>query len=471
MRITSILAVMLILPGCSMWTRYNAPAVETPDRWEQQINQPDNAAWPEVQWWQHFGSDELNMLIVQGQKSNYDMAAAIARVKEADAQARIAGAGLLPSVELEADANRNRIGSSDSTNGAGNARISNNYAARLNASYELDFWGKNSAALAASDALAEASRYDKETVQLTITSSIATSYFDILAFEERLTVAQNNLKAANELLDAIKRRYTEGLVSQLDVAQQENFVAVQQAALPALVLQLRQSRNALAILVGKLPEDLTFTTDKKIADLSIPQVAAGLPSELLTRRPDIKTSEMQLAAAHADIVAARAAFFPSIALTGDAGYQTAALSQLFRPESMLWSIGSSLMQPIFEGGLLTGQLEYRKARYDELLSNYRKTIISAFSDVENALTAVAQYKRQEQSQLEAMQSAKLAFELSKRQFDAGITDITTVLNTQRAWFSAQDGFIQARLSSVESIVGLYKALGGGWQDTSTNKPN
>jgi NodT family efflux transporter outer membrane factor (OMF) lipoprotein len=190
-----------------------------------------------------------------------------------------------------------------------------------------------------------------------------------------------------------------------------------------------------------------------------------LPSELLARRPDVLYAEQQLVEANADITVARAALFPSISLTGSFGYQSSALKNLFSPTSMLWSLGSSVTQSIFHGGALEGSVEYKRARYDELVANYRKAVLSAFIDVDNALNAAQKTDQLEAAQRRAAETARRAYELSLDQFRGGVADITTVLNTEKSLFIAEDTLVQARLSHLEAVVSLYKALGGGWDGT------
>jgi multidrug efflux system outer membrane protein len=453
----------LSLTGCSAWDNYKHTETETPDAWKTPAGTP--FAWPDNEWWKEFNSPVLTSQIEDANKANFDLAAAVARVREADAQARIAGAALLPSVGATAGADRTRTpgGKVSSTDVSSSPRVSNAYNAGLNASYEIDFWGKNWSAAEAARALAEGSRYDKETVELTVTSSVANTYFDILSTQERLKVAYDNLANSKEVLDTIRNRFKQGTATALDVAQQENVVATQNAAVPPLEQHLRQDLDAQAILLGKLPENMA-TPEEKLADIVIPEVGAGLPSELLERRPDVQSAEAQLVSANANIINARAQFFPSISLTASGGYASSALSQLFRPDSLLWSLGGSLAQPIFEGGLLRGQLELAQARYDEALQNYRKAVVSAFSDVEDSLVAVQQTAAEEDAQKMAEQTAHDAYELSQRQLAGGIVDITSVLNTQRTLFTSQDALLQAKLAHLQAIIGLYKSLGGGWKN-------
>ncbi|MEJ0010400.1 MAG: efflux transporter outer membrane subunit [Alphaproteobacteria bacterium] len=298
-------------------------------------------------------------------------------------------------------------------------------------------------------------------VTLTVESSVATTYFDLLATRQRLEIANNDLKAAQSILDALKKRFAQGVASELDVRQEESVVDQSTAAIPPLKLQESRDLDALAILLGTLPESVK-SPEAKLTDVAAPAVPEGLPSQLLERRPDVQEAEAQLIAAHADINAARAAFFPDISLTGEAGYASSSLGKLFGPGGFLLSFGAGLVQPIFEGGLLTGELALSKAQYEELEQDYKKSVVSAFSDVEDSLAAVKDTADQEAAQDEAVKTAQRAYELSQQQFAGGTVDITSVLNTQRTLFSATDALAQARLAHLQAIAGLYKSLGGGW---------
>jgi NodT family efflux transporter outer membrane factor (OMF) lipoprotein len=448
---------VFLLAACSVGPAYKRPDIPPPPQWHEA---PTDAAavWPSADWWHGFGSQTLDELIAEAQKSNDDLAAAIARVEEADAQARIAGAALLPSVDLAADASRRRA----QANGAG-PQTFNSFSPMLSASYELDFWGKNRALRAAARATALASHYDRETVALTVISSVATTYFQALEFRDRLQVARDNLANGDKILHGLKLEQTAGIATGLDVAQQETTVALLRAAIPPLQQQFRQSVSALAVLLGRTPESIEVDTGTLNA-LTSPQVLDGLPSSLLARRPDVAESEQQLISANANITVARAALFPSIELTASGGYASSALSSLINPVNRVWDVTAGLTQPIFHGGALRGQVVFSNARYRELLSAYHKTVISAFSNVESALVAAQQTQEQQSRQQDAVNKARRAFQFAQTQMSAGTVNILTVLNTENALFSAQDELVQVQYLHLQSMVNLYTALGGGWQE-------
>ncbi len=469
MRPVILLAAILALAGCSIGDPFVKPDTKPPAVWKNAAPPTVRAQWPSADWWRRFGSARLDDLMRQGQQSNFDLAIAVAKVRQADAQVAIMGAPLLPSLSGSGGSNGARAStaaslssSSSSSNGPGpKPRYTASTNTLLNASYEIDFWGKNAAGLESAEAAAQASRFDQQTVMLTVQSSIATTYFDILGLQERLRVARESVANAESVLSVFTDRMAAGTATSLDVAQQESVVANQRATIAPLEQQMRQDFNALAILTGRLPEDLALVPES-LAGLAIPAVAPGLPSELLNRRPDVQSAEANLRAANADITVARAAWFPSISLTGQGGFQSVDLAKMMTHASLLWSVASSVTQPIFDGGKISGTIEQKRGRWDELSQTYRKAVASAFSDVENALIAVEKTSEEVEAQRVAEATARRAFEIAQSLMAGGTVDITTVLNTQKTLFTVQDALAQARLLQLQAVVGLYKAMGGGW---------
>jgi multidrug efflux system outer membrane protein len=455
--------VCALLNACSVGPTYTRPKVALPDQWHESArdgadgSQASLSVWPAAGWWHGFGSAQLDELIAEAERNNDDLAGAVARVREADAQARIAGAPLLPSLDLGATATRERA----QVSGAG-PRVFNVFSPLLSASYELDFWGKNRALRDAARAAATASRYDQQTIALTVVSSVATTYFQALELRDRIQVAQQNLENSEKILKGFKAEQSAGTATGLDVAQQATTVALLNAAVPPLLQQLRQTVHALAVLVGKTPESVDIDTGS-LTNLSSPVIVEGLPSQLLSRRPDVAEAEQQLIAANADIGVARAALFPSIQLTASGGYESSALTSLVSPPNRAYALTAGLTQPIFHGGALRGQVDFSHARYTELLTTYHKTVLTAFSNVEDALVATQQTAEQQQRQQEAVVTAKRAFEFAQLQMSAGVVNILTVLNTENALFSAQDELAQVNYLHLQALVNLFTALGGGWQ--------
>lgn len=448
--------------GCILTKDLPDPALDIPEGYKAARLSKSADAPPTLDWWRSFRGPELAMLMEEAQTVNLDIAAAVARIVQADALARQAGAALLPSLNGAGSENYSRTSGSSASGLTNGGREVVNYGASLSASYQLDFWGQNRDAAQAAEETAVANRFDREVVALTTMTSVANAYFQVLASQDRIRTAQHNIASAERVLNAIKDRFKAGTSTDLDVAQQEVVLGNQRASVPPLRQTLDQNINALATLVSRPPEAL-HVSGGSLNQIAIPRVTPGLPSELLTQRPDIRRQEAQLASATANVGSARAQFFPSIQLTGQGGYQSSALSALFQPHAAFFSLVGSATQPIFDGGKILGNFEYTKAKQDELLQTYRKTVVQSFADVDNALTSIRQTTIKLRLQREVLAASRRAFELSEQQLRAGTADIVTVLNTQVTLFQAEDALWQAQLARLLAIVSLYQALGGGWE--------
>ncbi|MET0220115.1 MAG: efflux transporter outer membrane subunit [Tardiphaga sp.] len=448
--------------GCILTKDLPDAALDLPQRYKFATPAHPNGAPPPIDWWRGFKSRELTQLMEEAQTVNLDIAAATSRIIEADAQARITGAALLPTLSASGQETYSRTSGSSASGLSIGGREVVNYSASLSASYVVDLWGRYRDAARAAEETANANRFDRDTVALTTLTAVANAYFQVLASQDRIKTAQENIASAQRILDAIRQRLSAGTGTDLDVAQQESVLANQRAAVPPLRLTLEQNVNALALLVARPPASVRVTGGS-LNSVTSPRITPGMPSELLTQRPDIRRQEAQLAAATANVGSARAQFFPTIQLTGSGGYQSSALASLFQPQAAFFNLVGGLTQPIFDGGAIQGNFDLTRAQQDELLQTYRKTVISAFTDVDNALIAIRQNSERLRLQQEVVRASRRAFELSEQQLRAGTADIVTVLNTQLTLFSAQDVLLQAQLARLLSIVSLYQALGGGWE--------
>jgi len=466
-RAFSIALAGLLLGGC---------AALTPPPTSSGITLPDRLAaapgvvepsWPDPSWWRGFGAPELDGLMAEAlQGGSTDIAAAVARVRQADAQVRISGAPLLPTIDGQAQALRSQTGAVNvaSITGATTRRVRVTASNRLlgSASYELDFWGKNRAALESAQQSAFASRFDLGTVTLTTQASVANTYFTMLAAQDQLVIQRQNLALAERTLRVLRDRFTVGTSTGLDVAQQETVVAQQQALIPPFEQAVETNRNALATLIGRPPE--TIRLDGGVfTRIAVPGVSPGIPAEVLARRPDVLAAEASLAAANADIVVARAQLLPSIQLTGSGGWSSLALETLTRPTSLVFNLAAGLVQPIFRGGALRGQVQLSEAQAQELLANYRGAILNALVDTENALVTLRQTTEQERLQAIAVATAERSYAISEAQLRAGTIDLVTLLVTQQALFQARDALTRSRLARLQAAVALFRALGGGWE--------
>lgn len=409
-------------------------------------------------WWRSLGSAELDALVQAAQAQSLDAAAAAARLRQAEAAARQAGAALLPAVTASVDAGRQaRFSGGSSTDGT----AANRYAAGFAASYEIDFWGRQRAGHDAALARLQASAFDKGTVGLTLTAAVADAWLRLVGGRERLAIAGLNLQGAERVLALVDARARAGAATPLERAQQRGLVATQRQAIEALRQQVQGQHTALAVLLGQAtPPPVQADT---LAGLQPPSIGAGLPAELLVRRPDVARAEAQLAAAHADLRAARAALLPRITLGAGLGVGADRLGRAF--DHPLYSLAAGLTAPIFDGGRLAAGADIQEARRDELLAQYRAAIVAAVGDAEVALQAVAGTDAQTTAQAQVLEQAQQAHALAQVRYRAGADTLLTLLDAQRTLYAAQDNAALLRQARLMASVALYKALGGGWQPT------
>ncbi|MDH3239597.1 MAG: efflux transporter outer membrane subunit [Alphaproteobacteria bacterium] len=412
------------------------------------------AVWPRPGWWREFGSQELDGLIIAARAANPDLAAAAARVAQAQARARIAGAPLLPAVDAS--------GAADRTGRLSGARPATSLGLGIGASYEVDFWGRNAAELNAARASLAASSFDRATVALTITAATASNYFLVLSLRDRIRIARLNLANAERVLALVEARARSGAVSQLDLARQRAQVEGQRAGIPPLETQEFGARVALALVLGRAPGALAIAA-RDLGALKAPAVSPGMPTALLARRPDIARAEADLAAASADITVARAAFYPDVRLTGSLDSRANAVSQLFQSTNIAYAVGASVLQAIFDGGARQGAVDLAEERKRELVYAYRSAVLAAIADVESALMDLNSLAREEVARRREAAAARTAFDLAETRYRSGAEDLLTVLDAQRTLYQALDRVAQVRFDRLSALVTLFRALGGGWQ--------
>ncbi len=457
-----MLAGLGLLAGCAGFEPLAAPDTGAPERYFEAASTPTSAAPVPKDWPRVFGSAELSKLVDDATIGNLDIAVAISRIAQAEAQAGISRAALFPTLGGSADVTHSQTpGTLKSSTGPFQSTRSDQYSLGLTASYELDLWGKNVATLEAARQTAVQARFQRDVTALSTVAAVVNAYFAILAAQDRLAIARENAVSAERVLTAIRGRLSVGTATKLDVAQEESVVATQRASIPPLEQTISQSRSTLAVLLGVAPEQLTIKGGS-LRSLRSPRIAPGLPSQLLLRRPDIAVAETGLEAGKANVAAARAAFFPTVDLTVKGGVESTLLRTLLRPDAEFYSLAAGLTQPIFDGGNLENSLQYQRGKYAELLQTYRKAIIQAFSDVDTALVAVKKTREHEQLQAVVVEASRRAYLITEERLKEGTIDIVTVLQTQSTLFSAEDELVQIRLQRYQAIVSLFQALGGGW---------
>jgi NodT family efflux transporter outer membrane factor (OMF) lipoprotein len=413
--------------------------------------------WPAANWWNNFSAPELPGLIDTAMKENLDLKIAINRVLEAEANNTIAFSALLPGVSGTANVKKTGTNSSDfDTFGVG-----------LSGNYVLDFFGANRARLKQADENLRGARYTQVNTGLTIQQGVASAYFTVLALRERIAITRQNLDLSRRLLAISQAKFAAGVASNLDVMQETAIVASQQSQLPGLIEQEREARYTLAILLGLPPENFDIKA-QNLDGIAAPAVQAGMPSDLLLRRPDIALAEANLYAAHANVDAARAAFFPQIGLSAGVSWGAGNIGSLFDPASLAWNVGASLAQTIFDGGAINARSQIAKLQQEEQIATYRKTVFSAFQAVESAVGNADAVTQQIDFVNQQVNASVEAERISELQYREGTIDITTLLNAQQSLFSAQISLVQTKLARLQNSINLYIALGGGWDQKTSD---
>jgi outer membrane protein, multidrug efflux system len=469
------LGLAIVLTGCTVGPNYKRPAVNVPTVYrqpaedaattpsatkssEQTAPAASAASLGDEKWWEVFEDKELQGLIRTALKNNYDVRIAATRVLQAQAQLGITRADQLPSLSAggnitsQQSAKSGPIPSFEITRGQLDG----------SAAWNLDFWGRYRRATESARASLLASEWAHKEVMSTLVANVASDYFLLRQLDLELEISKRTLNSRQGSLQLTQTLEQHGISSLLDVRQSEQLVYTAAAQIPDLERQITQTENAISILLGNNPGDVPRGL-KLTEQPHAPEVPVGLPSSLLQRRPDILQAEQNLVAANAQIGVARAAYFPQISLTGTAGYQSPALTNLFTGPAGIWNLVGSFSQPIFQGGRLKSNLRLTEAQRDQLLLTYQQTIQGAFSDVSNALVAYRKNREFRIQQEHLVEAAKDAARLSEVRFKVGTTDYLEVLTNNTNYFSAELTLAQAQGNELTALVQLYRALGGGWQ--------
>ena len=458
------LAIPLALAGCALGPDYQRPdaRVALPDSYAGEPVAGALNTTPAVagRWWTLFGDTQLDALVDQALTSSPDALTAAARVEEADAVLRQVNAALLPQIDANAGISRSRSILPNAVEPTGLLRNTNRIG--LSTSFELDVWGRLRRASEAARAQALGTRYTSETVSLSLAASVTQAYLNLRALDAQLLVNRDSVSSQAKSTQLARVRFDGGYVSQLDVQQAEGALATYTAAQVQLEKNRALAESLLGLLVGQ-PGLKVAAGD--LRSLPVPPTPpAGLPSSLLEARPDVRKAETDLIAANAKIGVAKAALFPSITLTGSLGRESRDLSDLFSPAAAVWSIGAGLTQPIFEGGRLRAQVEQVSAQQKQSLEAYRKSVQTAFREVNDALITVRQNGDSEVALGQAVQAAKRSLQLAQARYDSGYSPYLEVLTAQRSSNDATLAWVQNRQARLSSSVDLFKALGGGWKD-------
>ena len=465
-----------LLAGCSTQSAYQRPALEVPAQFKEATPEaaeagiwrpadPSRAQVPD-NWWELFGDEQLNRLQQQAATGNQSIAQAAARLRAAQAAVASSQAGLFPTLGSTAGATRSRSGGASGASGTGgntgsSGNISTNYSLGLNASWELDLWGRVSGTVSASQASAQASSDDLAAARLSAQASITQTYFSLRAADASVRLLQETLQGYEQSLKLTNNRYRAGVASSADVAQAEAQYKSTQAQLIEAQTSRAQLEHALAALLGLPPAAFSLEAGAELPPP--PEVPAMLSSQLLEQRPDIAAAERRVAAANAQVGVARAAFFPALTLSATAGYRGASLSNLVSAPNLFWSLGPSLALALFDGGARTAAVESARASLDLAAATYRQTVLTALQEVEDNLVTASALAREQQVQVEAVAAAQKALDVVNNQYRAGTVAYLNVLSAQTTVLSARRSLIDVRNRRLAAVNTLLKNVAGRWE--------
>lgn len=459
----------LLLSGClTLGPDYERPELPLPEQYHSVTG--EGAGTVPDDWWKLFEDPWLDALVEEALAANQDLAEAAARVDEARARAGLAQAERLPQVFAGASGAREQFSEATAQFPPGEPLEVETYRSTVNLSFELDFWGRLARLSEAARAELLASVEGRRNVRLAVIAETVTAYFDLLALDRQLAIAAATLESRQEAVRLQRLRFDAGTISGLDLAQAEAELAATEAAVPFRQRVLRQIEDRMSVLLGRIGGEIARASEGDrqpeegaLYALQLPEIPVGLPSELLARRPDVAAAEQRLVASNARIGVARAAFFPTIALTGYAGSESDELSGLFRSGTSIWGIAAGLLQPIFQGGSAIRGVEIAEARRRQSLASYAKSVQVAFADVEDALIARSTGTLEREALERQVAALTRARRLARLRYEAGDSSYLDLLDAERGLFRSQLEWVIARRAELGSAVLLFKALGGGWE--------
>jgi outer membrane protein, multidrug efflux system len=453
------LPVLLGLSGCLLGPNYARPKIDTPANYRFAATEATEVANPA--WWEQFQDPVLNELITTALANNWDVKIAAARIDQFLGQFVTTRSGLFPQLSAGFDAQRQRIPQTGVFQELpGVSPVFNTFQPSLSAAWEIDLFGKVRRETESAQASLLASVEGRRAVILSLVASVATAYINLRDLDQQLVIAKDTTESRAESVRVFTARFGGGDVSQMELAQSQSEYEASLATIPQLEVQIAQQEDALSVLLGRNPGDIL--RGRELSDLAIPSVPAGLPSDLLERRPDVLQAEQNLVAANALIGAARALYFPSISLTGLFGSASGEFSKLFTGPAKIWAFAGSVSVPIFTAGSISGQVTQAKAQQQQALFQYEQTIQTAFQEVDDALIALQKSREQLVVQGREVDALKTYARLARLRFEGGYTSYIEVLDAERSLFNAQLSYTQTNGLVYESVVALYKAMGGGW---------
>jgi multidrug efflux system outer membrane protein len=447
----------LLAGGCMVGPDYVRPPVDAPAAWR--LQEKDVRELANTAWWEQFGDPVLNELVAVALRENKDLLIASARVDEYAGRYGFVRAELFPQVGAAADARRQRDIAAVVV-GAGSSALYNSYSTVLNASWEIDLWGRIRRQTEAARAQLLASEDARQGVIMSLVGSVAGGYINLRDLDRQLEIARATAKARGESYEIFKLRYEGGIISLLELSQNRSQYEEALATIPVFEKAIAQQENGLSVLLGKNPGPIQ--RGKTIDELLLPGIPAGLPSELLTRRPDIREAEQNLIAANALIGAAKAQYFPTISLTGLFGFSSTSLSNLFDSQSKVWQYGGGITMPIFTAGAIAGQVQAAEASQQQALFAYQKAIQQGFREVNDALIDQDRTREQLEAQKRQVAALQQYADTARLRYENGYTSFIEVLDAERSLFNAQLQYTQSQQVQFQAMINLYKAIGGGW---------
>ena len=448
--------IALLVSGCMVGPDYVRPDVQTPPAWR--ISETDARDTANTAWWKQFGDAQLNALIDEALVANKDLLIASARIDEYAGRLGVTRADLFPQVGIGYGASRQK----NTLPGTTTKGTYNGYDMLISASWEIDFWGKLRRQDEAARAQLIASEEGRRVVVLTLVTGVAGAYINLRDLDRQLEIAIETARTREASYKLFQDRYAGGLISILELSQNKSQYDEAQASIPLIEQSIAQQENALSTLLGRNPGPIA--RGKNIDDLAAPTIPEGLPSSLLERRPDLRAAEQQLIAANALIGAARAAYYPSISLTGLFGVASGNLSNLFTSGAKIWQYAGAIDMPIFTAGKIGSQVEVAEAQQQQALFSYQKAIQTAFREVNDALIAQDRTRVQLEAQRQQVDSLRQYADTARLRYDNGYTSYIEVLDAERSLFQAQLQFTQTQQKRLQALVDLYKAMGGGWSE-------
>ncbi|ADI39165.1 efflux transporter outer membrane subunit [Waddlia chondrophila] len=458
MRSKGWLVLLLSMAGCTLGPHYTPPYVDNPEYWR--VSLEDVRGSINADWWYQFDDDVLVQLIGNSLEGNQDLIAAKYRVEEFLGLYRVTRSNLYPQIGGSAEYSRQKLSLGPAPLLPGMKNPNDLYQLMLNGSWEIDVWGKLRRATEAACRDLLAAEENRLVVVQTLVSSVALAYINLLRLDRQLEIAIETAKSRGKTLELFQKRFAAGVISEIDLSQIESQYREALATIPDFEQRIERQENAISVLLGRNPGPIP--RGKTLHTLTLPEIPSEIPSHLLLQRPDLRAAEQELAAATARIAVARAAYFPSISLTGAYGTSSNELSSLFTAGTSLWNYGVPITMPIFTAGRISGEVKAAEAFRNQLLATYRQRILEAFQDVNDSLIVFQKRREQEEEQRKQVESLQVYARLARLRYDEGYASYLEVLDAERSLFNVQLEYSEVYANLFQALVALYRSLGGGW---------